>query len=264
MILDFVKEHLHLSSPVWLVILLGAGTLWLWRRPLSRGPRWYFTSLVLGYWFATTPFGAGLLVDGLSRGLTRVTTPDQAGGADAVVVLGGGAWTAMVGGETGGVLTSTSLMRALEGVRVFKLIGARVLIVSGGVPRPTRQLHAESRQLRDAVVKAGVPAASVVEESQSTSTREQARLVGPILREQRIHRFVLVTSPMHMRRALAVFRAAGFDPVASIAPVRSEQLLPPYSLVPDGESWMLSDMAVYDYFALVYYWGRGWLKPARP
>ena len=39
---------------------------------------------------------------------------------------------------------------------VFKLIGARTLIVSGGQgPRPDRQLRPESELLRDVVVKAG-------------------------------------------------------------------------------------------------------------
>ena len=260
MLLDFLKEHLHPSSPVWVVATMGVGAIWLWRRPSSRGPRWYFTAVVLGYWFMTTPFGAGLLVHGLSRGLTRIVTRDQAGDADAVVVLGGGASTTTVGGEVGGALTGASLIRALEGVRVFKLIGARWLIVSGGIPRPDRQLKPESGLLREVAVNAGVPAASVVEESRSTSTRDQAKQIGPILRDHHIQRFVLVTSPMHMRRSLAVFRAAGFDPVASTAPLRSEQLLPPYSLMPDDEAWWLSDMAMYDYVALLYYWGRGWLK----
>src|SRR6266550_3620347 len=66
-LLDFLKEHLHPSSPVWVVATMGVGAIWLWRRPSSRGPRWYFTAVVLGYWFMTTPFGAGLLVNGLSR-----------------------------------------------------------------------------------------------------------------------------------------------------------------------------------------------------
>jgi uncharacterized SAM-binding protein YcdF (DUF218 family) len=260
-ILDIVKDHLHLSSPMWLVTLLAAGVIWLWLRPRSRGPRWYFGAVMLGYWLVTTPLGAGLLVHGLSRGLTRITTREQARGAEAVVVLGGGASTAIVGREMGGTLTEGALIRALEGVRVFKLIGARVLIVSGGSPRPDRQVQPESGLLRDLALKTGIPPLSIIEESQSKNTREQATLVGPILRGRGIQRFVLVTSPMHMRRSLAVFRAAGLDPVASVAPLRSEQLLPPHWLVPNDESWWLSDMAVYDYVALGYYWWQGWLKP---
>jgi uncharacterized SAM-binding protein YcdF (DUF218 family) len=259
-VLDLVKEHLHLSSPVTLVVLLAAGVAWLWRRPLSRGPRWYFAAVALGYWFVTTPLGAGLLVQGLSRGLARVTTREQARGADAVVVLGGGASTAIVGGEVGGALTGSTLIRALEGVRVYKLIGARLLVVSGGIPRPDRQVQPESRLLRDFAANAGIPRPAIIEESQSKSTRDQALLVGPLLRAHHVQQFVLVTSPMHMRRSLAVFRAAGLDPVPSIAPLRSEQLLPPFWFVPNDESWWLSDMAVYDYAALGYYWWRGWFK----
>src|SRR5213080_3092478 len=90
--------------------------------------------------------------------------------------------------------------------------------------------------------------------------RDHPQFVGPLLRELHAQRFVLVTSPTHMRRALAVFRAAGFDPVPSVAPLRSEHVTPPPLLLPNDESWYLSDMAVYDYLALAYYWWRGWLR----
>src|SRR5437773_10244666 len=109
MLLDFLKEHLHPSSPVWVVATMGVGAIWLLRRPSSRGPRWYFTAVVPGYWFMTTAFGAGLLVNGLSRGLTRSVTRDQAGGADAVVVLGGGGAIATVVGGVGGALTGVGV-----------------------------------------------------------------------------------------------------------------------------------------------------------
>ena len=104
-----------------------------------------------------------------------------------------------------------------------------------------------------------MPAAAVIEESQSRSTRDQAMLIAPILRSRHSPRFVLVTSPTHMRRSLAVFRAAGFDPVASLAPVRSEHVRPPRWFMPNDDSFSLSDAAVYDYLALAYYWSRGWL-----
>ena len=239
-------------------MVLAIGVVWLWRRPLSRVPRRYLMTVVLGYWFVTTPVGATLLVGGLGHGLTRVTTRDDARGADAVVVLGGGGITAEVGGDVVGRLTTSSMMRALEGARVFKLIGARVLIASGGISRPDRQRRPESDMLRELIVKVGVAPGAIVEESQSKSTRDQARLLGPVLRATNVTRFVLVTSPTHMRRSLAVFRAAGFDPVPSVAPIRSDGLPPPPWLLPNDESLLFSDEAVYDYAAWVYYWARGW------
>ena len=260
MILDFIKEQLHLSSPLGMFAVLAIGVVWLWRRPASRGPRRYLAAVVLGYWFVTTPLGATLLVEGLGHGLTRVTTRDDARGADAVVVLGGGAMTAEVGGSVGGALPMSSMLRALEGARVFKLIGARVLVASGGIPRPDRQRRPESELLREAMAKAGVAPGAIVEESQSKTTRDQARLIGPVLRASDVTRFVLVTSPTHMRRSLAVFRAAGFDPVPSVAPIRSDGLPAPPWLLPNDESLMLSDEALYDYAAWAYYWVRGWTK----
>jgi hypothetical protein len=59
-----------------------------------------------------------------------------------------------------------------------------------------------------------------------------------------------------------VFRAAGFDPVPSISPLRSDQLDVPPLLLPNDESLMLSNQALYDYVALADYWWRGWLAPA--
>ena len=257
-ILGFIKAQLYLSSPLGTFVVLAIGVVWLWRRPASRAPRRYLMAVVLGYWFVATPVGATLLVGGLGHRLTRVMTRDDARGADAVVVLGGGGMTAEVGGNVAGALSTPSMMRALEAARVFKVIGARVLIASGGIPRPDRQRRPESAMLRELMVTVGVAPSAIVEESQSNTTRDQARLLGPVLRAADVKRFVLVTSPTHMRRSLAVFRAAGFDPVPSVAPVRSDGLPPPPWLLPNDESLMLSADAVYNYAAWVYYWARGW------
>lgn len=260
MVLPFLKEYFRLSSPLGLVLLLVVGVVWLWRRPASRWPLRYWAAVALGYWFVMTPVGATLLVGGLSHGLTRVATRADARGADGVVVLGGGVMTASVGGEVAGALTGPSLMRALEGARVFKLIGARLLIVSGGIPRPDRQFRSESAMLREAMLELGVAPGAVVEESRSKNTYDQAMMIGPMLRANNIQRFVLVTSPSHMRRSLALFRAGGFDPVPSHTPIRSDGLAPPPWLLANYESFALSDEAVYDYAASVYYWARGWTR----
>jgi uncharacterized SAM-binding protein YcdF (DUF218 family) len=259
-ILDFIKEQLHLSSPLGLFLVLAVGVAWLWLRPASRAPRRYLLALVIGYWFLTTPAGASLLVGVLSHGIPRVMTREDARGADTVVVLGGGVATAAVGDEIGGTLTGSSLLRALEAARVFKLIGGRLLIASAGIPRPDLQLRPESEMLRDALVKTGVAPGAIVEESASRTTREQALAVGPMLRAHHVERFVLVTSPTHMRRSLAAFRAAGLNPVPSMAPVRSERLPPPPVVLPNGDSLWLSDDALYECAAWIYYWSRGWVS----
>jgi len=257
-ILDFVKERLHLSSPLALVLVLAIGVAWLWRRPASRGARVYFTAVLFGFWLAATPIGAFALNYPLSRGATRVMHARDAKGADAVVVLGGGILTAEVGGLVAGTMNPDSLMRALEAARVAKTIGARVVIASGGIPRPDLQLKPESELLRDVLIKAGVAPDVIVEDSQSKTTREQAMFAAPLLRARNVQRFVLVTNAAHMRRSLAVFRAAGLDPVSSAWPASSLEVAPAEVLMPNSLSLWQSDNAIYEYAATIYYWLRGW------
>jgi uncharacterized SAM-binding protein YcdF (DUF218 family) len=225
--------------------------------------RTYLTVLILAFWFAATPAGANALLWPLRDPTPRVQDQRTAAGADAVVVLGGGAITANVGGRVAGSVNPDSLLRVLEGARVFGAIGAHLLIVSGGVPYPDRQQLPESAMLRDAALRAGVPASAIAEESTSRMTRDQALAVGAILRPRGAERFVLVTSVSHMRRALAVFRSAGLNPIASAAPLYSEQRPPPASLLPNEGSLAHSDQAIYEYAAWAYYWTHGWVAAPR-
>jgi uncharacterized SAM-binding protein YcdF (DUF218 family) len=261
-IVDFLKDQCHLSSPLPMIAALAVTALWMWRRPASKGLRLYVAAVTIGYWLVTTSLGAYVLVTPLSRGIPRITSRDQAPDVQAVVVLGGGAFSARVGDKFGGAVTGSSLLRALEAARVVEIVGAPIVIASGGIPHPDRDVRPESEMLRDMLVKAGVPPAAIVEESQSKTTYEQAVAVSSLLRDRHIQRVVLITSQTHMLRSLAVFRAAGVDPVPSVAPVRSEMALPPPPLLPNTESLSLSDDAVYEYAAFVYYWARGYLRSA--
>jgi uncharacterized SAM-binding protein YcdF (DUF218 family) len=257
-IVYFLKFYLQPASPPTIVIVFGVGAVWAYARPASRAPRHYLAAAVLGFWLMATPIGAGVLTWGLAHGLTRVMTPEEARGATAVVVLGGGARTFSGGGQVVGTLSSSSIFRTLEGARVAKLIGAGLVVASGGAPDAETQLKPESEMIRAMLVQAGVPSETIIEESSSKNTRDQAREVAPILRAHGVRRFVLVTSPVHMRRSLDVFRLEGVDPVPSVAPTRSDHLRRPPLLLPDGSSLELSQEAIYDYAAAVYYWGRGW------
>jgi len=260
MILDFLKQHLHPSSPFTILLVMGVGVAGLYLRPSSRWPRRYLLAAVAGYWFIATSTGAALLVAGLGRGYGALHSRQEARGAEAVVVLGGGAGTISGGGHVVGVLAPQSILRALEGARVAKLIGAKLVVASGGVPRPDLQLKPESEMIAAILVAAGVPAERVVQESSSKTTLDQARIVPGLLRERGFGQFVLVTSPVHMGRSLALFRAQGIDPVPSASLMRSDHLPPPSRFVPEVESLIASDEALYDYVAWIYYWAKGWLR----
>ncbi len=260
MIIDFLKYTLRPSSPLAVVLLLGFGVIWLYVRPASRGARRYLLCLVLGYWLFTTPIGASVLTWGLGRGFTPLRTAEEARGADTVVVLGGGARTFNGGEAIIGVLSTPSILRAIEGARVAKLIGARLVIASGGQPMPELQRRPESDMLREAIILAGVPADRVIEESVSKTTRDQARLLGPILRAHAVRQFLLVTSPSHMQRSLAVFASEGLTPIPAVSPSRPIGLKRPPWLLPNRDSLEVSDEAFYDYGAAAYYWWKGWTR----
>jgi uncharacterized SAM-binding protein YcdF (DUF218 family) len=233
-------------------------TIWWWRRPSSSGPRRLLVALLVIFYAASTRAGATLLAFGLTHGLQPLSARD-ASGVDAVVVLGGGVETVSAANVVIGALTTTTALRVLEGARVYKSAGTPLVIVTGGIADPTRELRPESALMAAALAQAGVPSDRVLQDREAKTTHDHPRTVAPLLDAHQVKRFVLVTSPTHMRRALAVFRKAGFDPIPSVSLLRSEHLDPLPWLRPNDESIVLSDQAVYDYVAWVEYWVRGWV-----
>ena len=215
--------------------------------------------MVIALYLASTPIGSNLMLASLDHGLTSIQTREDARGADAVVILSGGVSTLRGGGVILTELSTASALRVLEGARVFKLIGAKLAVVSGGIADPRVELKPEAQHMADALMQAGVPADSIALDLKATNTFDHARTVRPILEAHHVRQFVIVTSPEHMRRALAVFRSAGFDPVSSVSLVRSDHLRPPPWFVPNDDSVQLSNSCVYEYFGWAYYFARGWL-----
>jgi uncharacterized SAM-binding protein YcdF (DUF218 family) len=234
--------------------------MWWWRRPASRAPRRLLVAFVAMLYLVATPIGASLLVAGLAHGLRPIVAREEARDADAVVVLGGGVQTIRAAGVVLSQLSAMASLRILEGARVYKLIGARFVIVSGGIANARLELRPEAEQMAAALVLAGVPADRILLDLSATNTHDHPRTIRPFLEANHIRQFVLVTSPPHMRRALAVFRAAGFDPVPSVSLLRSDQLGPPSLFLPNDDSMWLSNLSLYDYAAWALYWWRGWLK----
>jgi Uncharacterized conserved protein len=137
----------------------------IYLRPMSRWSRRLILALVVGFWLISTRIGAETLVWGLGHGYRALQSADAAQGSQAVVVLGGGAYTLSAANHVVGVLGPSSILRVLEGARVAKMIGARVVVASGGRPYPELQLKPESEMIRALLTESGVAADRIVEES---------------------------------------------------------------------------------------------------
>lgn len=258
--LTFVKGAIRFESPLVVVVVLAAVAVWWWRRPASRGPWRLLVGYLAALYLVSTPIGSNVLVAGLARGLTPVERVEDAKGAEALVVLGGGVQTVSARGQVLAQLQSTPSLRILEAARLYRLLAPRVVIVSGGIADTRTELRPEAEQMANALAAAGIPADRILTDSEAKTTHDHPRTVGPLLEAHHVRRFVVVTSPMHMRRSLRVFRAQGYDPVGSVSALQSEQLASPPLFLPNDDSMMLSNQALYEYAALVLYWWRGWIR----
>jgi uncharacterized SAM-binding protein YcdF (DUF218 family) len=118
----------------------------------------------------------------------------------------------------------------------------------------------ESVALQRALIDLGVRPDRIVLESDSKNTRDEAIIVKRMLAERGATDFVLVTSPLHMRRSLLAFEQQGMHPIPSpslLVPDRAGKLSP---LLPSGMWLMVADAAIYEWLARGYYWWKGWLR----
>lgn len=128
-----------------------------------------------------------------------------AGPPDVVVVLGGG-----------GIPSESGLIRTYYGAEAWHAAPQALCIVAL-TGDPTDPDSAVSRMKRELVLR-GVPSDRIRVEARGRNTREQADGVRELLGPGAVNRAVLVvSSPSHLRRAIACFRAAGFARLGALA-----------------------------------------------
>ena len=185
-----------------LLIVLFSGPLAKWRRALLIAA---ISLLWLG--------GNSWVSDALTVSLERQYPPDpDPPVADVIVVLGGGIEPPVASRAEIEAL-GFARSRMVHAAQLFQRGKApRVLICSGSGEDPLHN-SAEAPELSELLRALGVPKEAILEERRSRNTFENAveakRVLGPL----GINRILLVTSALHMPRAVGVFRQQGFDTV---------------------------------------------------
>lgn len=260
-LIQFIKDYLIPGSSTFLIIGAALGVVLLFLK--DKWPRYgrvWLAVLVVFYWAISTPAGAIVLEAGLKGNIESIETLEEAEGAEAIVILGGGSINLRSRGEVFSLLISASALRAMEGIRLYELMEEPLVIVSGGSNPFLGGGTPEAILLLDLLMDAGIPGDHILLETDSQSTREQAKNIKPILQGMRIESFVLVTSPIHMKRSMAVFEAHGMQPIPSPSATRSEGFNGSIAIFPSWIALDSSQAAFREYMAVGYYWIRGWLS----
>ncbi|WP_397475690.1 YdcF family protein [Pusillimonas sp.] len=177
--------------------------------------------------------------------------------AQAIVVLGGHT----AGGRQNWFQPyhrDTAFTRTAAAALLYQAERAPLILLSGAALEGTQS---EAEYMAANLRKSGVPPEALIVEKNSYNTYENALYSARILKERDISRVLLVTSALHMPRAMAVFNKQGLTAIA--APPAPQIVVPDdpdFSFwLPDGRSFFASRSIIKEYVGMLIYWLRGWI-----
>ena len=163
--------------------------------------------------------------------------------ADAAVVLGAAVW----GPEVSPVFRE----RINHGIDLYRKGRVRKLIFTGG--RGNRGELTESAAARRYAMRSGVPAADILIEEKSHTTYENILYAKQLADEQGVRKVLIVSDPLHMKRAVVMAGDLGL--VAEPSPTPSTRYR--------GLRSKAALLARETYFYIGYLLSRPFLKTAR-
>lgn len=244
------------TNLIWLLIepshvLAYAATLGLVLWPLTIGRRLRAVAVILFVAFGLLP-SAWVIMRPLEQ---RFPVPTALGRVDGIVVL--------AGAESQGLseIYGQPLVNSHAGrLTTFLMLAHRfpeARLVHSGDTVP----YSQSAVARELLLGAGIDPARLVFERRSRNTCESPRAILDAIEKGPNERWLLVTSAFHMPRAMACFRAAGWD----IVPYPTD-----FQRGPDAMSFDVAgnlddlDAAAHEWVGLVYYRLRGFTTELFP
>ena len=244
-----------------LLILLIVVCAWLLLRPRSRHAN--TTLIVVVAWYTLLsiypiPHAVGRY---WGRGFAPLERSAVPPGRVAVVLLGSGAHTVFDwANNRTAVPDPIGLARTLEAARVYKLIDAAWVVSSGGLPSRRSPIVPPGETMKDTLLRLGVPASRIIVKDVALNTHDEAMNVAAMLPSLHVDHVVLVTSGVHMRRAIGTFRAVGVEVIP--APAREDfpgRVSRTTTYLPSHYGIFESALVGHEIFGWVYYKFKGWL-----
>lgn len=243
-ILKFIL--LWLLPPGCMVLLLSALTFYLFKRKAAG--KFAAALITLLLYFASLMPTAQLLTHGLESRYTQ----QSAVKADVIAVLGGGAVSGVPDVYGEGALAAAGMNRLATGMRLQRMLGVP-LIVSGG--KVFKDSGGEAEIAKRVLINMGVKENMVYTDTKALNTRQNAQNIIAASKENGWKRIIVVTSALHMPRAMQNF-AAVKDNDMEVTAYPCDYLssgkivISPFSFVPQAYALDLTAMALKEYLAL--------------
>jgi len=248
------KIFVHLIYPLFIICLLLLGAWCSWSRRPRLGRALLGVALALLWLLSTAPV-TDLLLWPLETRYPVVESPAR---ADAVVVLTGMVDMRAARGDQ--VEMGEAADRILAGVELVRQDRADYLLIAGGSGDLFGQSASEALILSRFAIRFGVLPDRILLDTTSRNTHENARQAKALLEEAGLSDIMLVTSAMHMPRAMGCFRRVGLHPRPYPVDFRSGWgKYDPLSWLPRVHNLQRSTMGVREYVGLVIYRLQGYI-----
>ncbi|KRB34965.1 hypothetical protein ASD82_13925 [Rhodanobacter sp. Root179] len=243
-------DHLldRLNSPIWQSCLVaGIGLALLVLRRYRTG--WPFLLIAAAWlYLCSTPAFVGLMRDNLESPYPyspASTYPI----VDAIVVFGG---DGMPDPKTDWTADPNRISRNRLGFayQLYRAGRAPIMVLSankGGAIKMARILETK-----------GLPKAALRVERQADSTYQNALYSSRILKQEKLGRVLLVTSPYHMPRALAVLREQDIDATPAPTMPQVKPTIEGNAWLPHRSALLRSHTYLHEYLGLFAYGLCGW------
>lgn len=249
------KVATSLALPLGTVLILGVAALLALVRKRHRLGGALLAVAVLWLWMCSTPVASFFLAPLI--GQFPPQRVEELPSVDAIVVLGGAVMPAADSRPFTHIHTTAD--RAWHAARLFHAGKAPIIVASGGTVWPVSDPTSAAACMRELLEGLGVPTEAIVLEEESRNTRQNATHTVRVATERGIGDVLLVTSPWHMPRAVATFRAAGLP----VVPAPSALARGPFggglqAFVPSATALATNTKAMRELLAQIVYRWRGW------
>jgi uncharacterized SAM-binding protein YcdF (DUF218 family) len=226
---------------MWLLIITALVFYFMKQKGVAK---WLFAMSFLWLIVISTGFVPGLLVSHLENQYHPLDIKINNLDSDTVYIMVLGAGLSGTSDlPANSKLSTSSVCRLVEGIRIHRLLDSSKLVFSGD---KFGSLESQADVMAQAAISLGVDKNAIEKVYNVSNTSDEAERFFSSYGRKGV--LILVTDAIHMPRAMKIFRKAGLDPIASPSRylVRNEPALPL------ADNIRIMEMVLHEYFGLAW------------